>query len=149
MSQLTLMSPVAAKKLGSVWNLKPRTSTIQLSYYCQFWALFRVFFFKNKNLVFFRKLLWFLNFGDLFLKNLEFFFEFIHSKKKKFQFFWSLQCKKNLSKKIKAGCNYIRARVFGTNRLPAHREGWMDGWMVGGQENTFPLGSSCIANHGG
>ncbi len=53
LSQLTLMSPVAAKKLVSVWNLKPTNSTSQLYYYCQFWALFMVFFFFFKIILIF------------------------------------------------------------------------------------------------
>jgi hypothetical protein len=110
LSQLTLMSPVAAKKLVSVWN--PKTHNLNQSIIfiiANFGLCSGVFFKKFKfiylNLNFFGKVFWwFLKSGELFPKFWNF-FSSLYTQKSNFQFFWSLQCKKNLPKKIKAGCN--------------------------------------------
>ncbi len=66
--QLTLMSPVAAKKLVSVWNLNPQPQPVNYIIIANFGLCSGVnFFFKS---YFFCKILWFLNFGELFPKNL-------------------------------------------------------------------------------
>jgi hypothetical protein len=78
--------------------------------------------------------LWFLKFGELFPNILEFLFEFIHSKKLFPNFLVTTMQKEFAQKKKKRQAVTIRA----TGCQPTVR----DGWMVGGQENTFPLGSS-------